>query len=49
MRYQLTKERNQMKTTIDIQAGDELTLNYFLQDPCKDYISEKCKEQTNDA
>ena len=37
-----------MKTTIDIQAGDELTLNYFLQDPCKDYISDKCKEKTND-
>ena len=38
-----------MKTIVDIQTGDELTLNYFLQDPCKDYISDKCKEKTNDA
>jgi|TARA_R110002074_G_scaffold351596_1_gene522772 hypothetical protein len=37
-----------MKTTTDIQAGNELTLNYFLQDPCKDYISDKCKDHQNE-
>ena len=37
-----------MKTILDIQAGDELTLNYLLQEPCKDYISKECKDHQNE-
>jgi len=29
-----------MKTILDINEGDELTLNYTLYDPCKNYINE---------
>jgi len=28
-----------MKTITDIKAGEELTLNYSLYDPCKNYIN----------
>ena len=28
-----------MKTSQDIRPGEELTLNYSLYDPCKDYIN----------
>ena len=27
-----------MKTILDIEFGDELTLNYTLYDPCKNYV-----------
>ena len=36
-----------MKTTIDIQAGDELTLNYNLQEPCKNYMKDECKDSVD--
>ena len=36
-----------MKTTIDIQAGDELTLNYHLQEPCKNYMTDECKDSVD--
>jgi SET domain-containing protein len=29
-----------MKTILDIQKGDELTLNYTLYEPCKNYVNE---------
>lgn len=35
-----------MKTTQDIQAGKELTLNYLLHEPCKDYMTDECKDST---
>tara|TARA_R110000851_G_scaffold232670_1_gene385275 strand:- start:700 stop:1035 length:336 start_codon:yes stop_codon:yes gene_type:complete len=28
-----------MKTILDIQKGDELTLNYTLYEPCKNYLN----------
>ena len=36
-----------MKTTIDIQAGNELTLNYNLQEPCKNYMTDECKDSVD--
>jgi len=30
-----------MKTILDIQEGDELTLNYTLYEPCKNYIDDR--------
>ena len=29
-----------IKTILDIKAGEELTMNYSLYDPCKNYIKE---------
>jgi len=29
-----------MKTILDINAGDELTLNYKLYEPCKNYVDD---------
>ena len=34
-----------MKTILDIQAGKELTMNYLLHEPCKNYMKDECKEE----
>jgi len=36
-----------MKTIKDIQAGEELTMNYLLHKPCKNYMTNECKDSTN--
>jgi len=37
-----------MKTSSDIKVGDELTLNYTLYDPCKNYVEDSVSEDVSD-